>query len=235
MQWIAGVDGCPAGWFRVSRETESGRLEFQLLQDATSLLDTEPCPTIMAIDMPIGLPENGPRLCDREARRYLGRPRASSVFPAPLRAALSAESHHEASRIATSINGKGVPVQAWGIYRKVREVDELMRSNQRARGVIREVHPEICFWAWAGRSPMANNKSKAPGRTERLALVEDWLGSDILQRARGGLSRRQLADDDILDACAALWTANRILGGIAETLPTSPPFDAFQLPMQMVF
>lgn len=235
MVWIAGVDGCPAGWFRISREIDTGRLEFRILPDATSLLDVEPCPTLLAIDIPIGLPESGSRECDIEARQCLRAPRASSVFPAPVRAALTASSRAEASAITSAIDGRSVGAQAWGIYRKVREVDELMRTNQRARDVVREVHPEICFWAWAGRDPMKHSKRDSAGRAERLALVEAWLGTGVLANTRGNFSRGQLADDDILDAYAALWTANRILAGVAETLPASPPTDACGLPMQMVF
>ena len=235
MAWIAGVDGCPVGWFRISRETETGCLMFHVLSGGTSLLDVEPRPILLTIDIPIGLPNAGSRQCDIEARRCLRPPRASSVFPAPVRAALTASSRAEASAITNAIDGRRVGAQAWGIYRKIGEIDELMRTNQRARDVIREVHPEICFWAWAGRSPMRHSKRTPAGRTERMALVEAWLGTGVLERARGNISRGQLADDDILDACAALWTANRILAGIAETLPASPPTDACGLPMQMVF
>ncbi len=152
-----------------------------------------------------------------------------------MRVALTASSREEASAITSAIDGRRVGAQAWGIYRKVREVDDQMRNNERAREVVREVHPEICFWAWAGRDPMKHSKRDSAGRAERLALVEAWLGAGVMERARGAISRGQLADDDILDACAALWTANRIQVGVAETLPASPPVDACGLPMQMVF
>jgi hypothetical protein len=44
----------------------------------------------------------------------------------------------------------------------------------------------------------------------------------------------EVADDDILDAFAALWTAERIAPGEAVTLPEVPPRDRHGLPMEMV-
>ena len=34
MVWAAGADGCKGGWFRASRETESGELHFDLIEEA---------------------------------------------------------------------------------------------------------------------------------------------------------------------------------------------------------
>ncbi|MFL5635521.1 MAG: DUF429 domain-containing protein, partial [Gemmatimonadaceae bacterium] len=43
------------------------------------------------------------------------------------------------------------------------------------------------------------------------------------------------ADDDILDAFAALWTAERVARGAAITLPhADPPMDSVGLPMRML-
>lgn len=47
-------------------------------------------------------------------------------------------------------------------------------------------------------------------------------------------ARRVAADDDLLDAFAALWTAERILRGEARTVPRIPPEDRFGLRMEMV-
>ena len=40
---------------------------------------------------------------------------------------------------------------------------------------------------------------------------------------------------DILDAFAALWTAERIAAGRARTLPEQPPMDDTGLPMRIVY
>jgi predicted RNase H-like nuclease len=43
-----------------------------------------------------------------------------------------------------------------------------------------------------------------------------------------------VADDDLLDAFAALWTAERISNGTARTVPAAPLEDRFGLRMEMV-
>ena len=237
MTWVAGVDGCPKGWFRASREVDSGVLRFDLIEDAKELCcfsTGEPTPAVVGIDMPIGLPAQGARACDRAARERLGA-RRSSVFPAPIRAALRATSHEEASRITEAVDGRRVSVQAWNLFARIRELDILLAPAAGARAPLREVHPEVSFCAWNGGQPMAAAKRSPDGRRERLALVEAWLGEGVLERARGPHPKKHLADDDILDSIAVLWTAQRIAEGRAQTLPGSPPRDEIGLPMEIVF
>jgi len=69
----------------------------------------------------------------------------------------------------------------------------------------------------------------------RSRLAARWLGPDILDRARGEHLKKHLANNDILDAIAALWTAHRIENGTYETLPESVLVDATGLPMRIVF
>ncbi len=234
MTWLAGVDGCRKGWFRVCRDSDSQEIRFDVLETAEELVSTLPCPIVVAIDMPIGLPEAGARECDVAARQLLG-PRRSSVFRAPIRPSLTATSRLEADSITRSVEGKGVSAQAWGIYGKVKSVDCALANDAKLRSAFCEVHPEVSFLAWNDRQPMAFSKKKREGRRERAVLAEAWLGEGILARARGGELRKHLADDDILDAIAALWTAHRIASGAAETLPESPPRDRAGLPMRIVF
>jgi predicted RNase H-like nuclease len=234
MSWVAGVDGCKKRWFRICRETGSGELTFNVIETVEGLVIEPPGPEIVSLDMPIGLPRAGSRDCDLAARKCL-KERRNSVFPAPIRAAVTASSREEASVITSQIDGRRVAAQAWAIYPKIRAVDEALASSAAARAAIREVHPEVSFWAWNGRRPMAFPKKKADGLAERLALVEEWLGGGILARARGDYLKRDLADDDILDAIAGLWTAHRIAAGKAETLPASPPRDETGLPIEIVF
>jgi predicted RNase H-like nuclease len=235
MAWIAGADGCRSGWIRAARETATGALRFDLVERAERLLAQAPRPALLAIDIPIGLTEAGPRACDVEARRLLGSPRRSSVFPAPVRPALAAASREEASRLTASVDGRRVGAQAWGIYPKIREVDALLRAHPEARRRMREVHPELAFWAWAGGRAMRAGKRSPEGRRERLRLVEAWLGRRPLREARARFARSEVADDDLLDALAALWTAARIHAGRARTVPAEPPRDAEGLRMKIVY
>jgi predicted RNase H-like nuclease len=235
MPWVAGVDGCRAGWVRVSRELASGELRLDAIPSEREIVTREPRARVIALDIPIGLPERGSRECDLRARAVLGRPRGSSVFPAPLRSALEAATHDEASAITEAIDGRRMSIQAFAILPKVRAIDELLAMSPEARQRVREVHPELSFWAWNDRSSLRHSKRAAAGARERLALAERWLGRDLLPRLRGSHSKREIGDDDVLDAIAALWTAHRIARGAAETLPRSPLRDRRGLPMQIVF
>jgi predicted RNase H-like nuclease len=229
--WIAGADGCKGLWFRVALNLISRDIDFQLLPSINALLESDPRPGILAIDVPIGLPEGGPRNCDKVARKLLGRPRDSSVFRAPVRPSLFAGTREIASALTQAADGCRVGCQAWGIYPKVREVDEYLQTHRRDRRAVYEVHPEVCFWAWNGRSPMKFSKKKAGGKLERMRLVNAFLGEEILLKARGQHLRKTLADDDVMDAIAALWTAERIANGAASRIPPSPEFDATGLEM----
>lgn len=235
MVWVAGIDGCRAGWFRASRETDSGGLRFDVARSLEDLMSRSPQPAVMGVDMPIGLPEAGDRQCGKEARARLGRPRSSSVFPVPVRAAIRARTREEASRITLRIDGRKVGAQSWAIWRKIRSLDDALAGDAALRSVVREVHPELSFWAWNGRKPIGSAKKSPQGRRARLALASEWLGDGVLLRARGSAPKYDLADDDVLDALAALWTAERIASGTAETVPATPPRDAKGLPMEIVF
>jgi len=234
MVWVAGADGCRRGWFRASRETRTGELRFDVHEKPSGLLRTAPSPRVLGIDIPIGLPDQGRRACDEAARGVLG-PRRSSVFAAPIRAALRAASREEASRITFARDGRRVSTQAWGIYPKVRSVDALLTVSPEARARIREVHPEVCFWAWNAGQPMPASKKTRAGRLRRRRHVEGWLGAGVVAAARRLYARRDVADDDILDALAALWTATRIVAGQARTLPAVPPVDSTGLRMEIVY
>lgn len=234
MVWVAGADGCRRGWFRASRETGTGELRFDVYEEASALLRAAPSPRVLGLDIPIGLPEQGRRACDEAARDVLG-PRRSSVFAAPIRAALRAASREDASRITFECDGRRVSTQAWGIYPKIRSVDMLLTVSPEARARIREVHPEVCFWAWNAGQPMPASKKTRAGSLRRRRLVEGWLGTGVVASARRRVAKRDVTDDDLLDALAALWTATRIVAGQARTLPAVPPVDATGLRMEIVY
>lgn len=235
MPWLAGVDGCRAGWFRASRHTETGKLAFDLVEKAAELLVRRPVPQVVAIDIPIGLPDAGPRDADRQARARLGPARGRSVFPAPIRLALEAATYAAACAANERADGRRMSRQAWNLVPKIREVDEWLANDARARARLFEVHPELAFLAWNDGRAMAAPKKRPEGRAERLRLVERWLGPGVLAHARGPHPKSALADDDVLDAVAALRSAHRIAQGAAETLPAKPARDAAGLPMRIVF
>ena len=158
-----GIDGCKAGWFCISIEP-SGAVGWSVFETLGELAAAANDGDRIFVDIPIGLGD-GPeeRLCDREARRRLGTPRSSSVFPAPVRAALDARDYEDAKRISLAARNKSLTIQSWSILPKIREVDTLLRGCAKARAMVREVHPEVCFWALAGEKPMRHRKKDREG------------------------------------------------------------------------
>lgn len=200
---VAGVDGCRAGWvaFRVGVPSLSTSVD---VVDLPGLLQSRPSDlACLGIDIPIGLLD-GPRACDKAARKLLGQPRGSSVFPAPCRAALSATSHATASAVNREKTTKGLSQQAWGIAAKIKQVDDAMTSDfQRC---FFEVHPEVCFWALNRNQAMKHNKKTKEGAAERIAVLRP-----VFQEIERHLANRppRVGADDLLDAAAAAWTALR--------------------------
>src|ERR1700758_1845574 len=94
--FVAGVDGCRAGWVAFKVEVSSFTTSVEVVDLPTWLRERPPDLACLGIDIPIGLLD-GPRACDKAARKLLGQPRGRSVFPVPCRAALGAQSYAEAS------------------------------------------------------------------------------------------------------------------------------------------
>lgn len=231
-----GVDGCKAGWFCIALGPSETIEAFDVckLGDLVAMSNDGDC---IFIDIPIGL-SDGPdeRLCDREARRTLGFPRRSSVFRTPVRAALYAGNDGEAKRISLEATGKSISIQSLAIMPKIREVDTLLRTSEKARNLVREVHPEICFWALAGERPMLHNKKNPAGIEERIAVLERvWPSAgEEFTRICKDVPRRIAARDDILDAMAAAVTGC-VSPVKLQALPELPPRDTQGLPMEMVY
>jgi len=188
--------------------------------DLSTLLGNRPSDLVcLGIDIPIGLLDR-PRACDLAARKLLKRPRGSSVFPAPCRAAVRAATYEEASAVNRRNTGRGLSQQAWGIAPKIKQVDDAITSECQRWAF--EVHPEVCFWALAGERPMAHGKKTKAGVSERLDLLRPVF-PDIerfLQNRPAKVGR-----DDLLDSAVAAWTAIRICKGEARSV-CEPERDA---------
>lgn len=234
MTWVAGADGCRTGWVRVSLCIETRSLRADVVARANELLSLAPQPELLCIDIPIGLPDRGPRACDLESRRLLGQPRGSSVFPAPVRSVVRLRDYAEACSRHERVDGRRLSRQAFAILPKIAEVDDWLVSSPEARSRVYEVHPEVCFTAIAGR-PIAESKKRRPGRECRRSHLTAWLGQGVLAAAYQAVRGKGPAEDDFLDACAAVWSAQRIRVGGHRVLPPKPPVDSLGLPMQIVY
>jgi predicted RNase H-like nuclease len=71
------------------------------------------------------------------------------VFAVPCREALEAETLEIAKRTNLAKIRRSLTAQTWAICPKIAEVDLFLRSELGKRALIREGHPEVCFWAVA--------------------------------------------------------------------------------------
>ena len=234
MTTIVGADGCSSGWLCIFEELPSRRLGSKTFTSIEDLFAAAPDIEILAIDIPIGLTDAGARACDVAARERLGPTRASSVFPAPIRPALHAATYSEACDASFKAQQKKLSKQAWAIYPKIRELDTVLRRRTELREHVYEVHPEVTFAEWNG-SAIGESKKSADGFAIRKTLVTQHFGPSAYATVRSRYRRGAVADDDILDAFAALWTAERIREGVAQQLPRDPRPDTTGLPMRIVY
>jgi predicted RNase H-like nuclease len=95
-----------------------------------------------------------------------------------------------------------------------------------------EVHPELCFLRMNNGQPMSLGKRTPEGMTARKELLIRNGFAAIVTPALGSRIAG-VAKDDVLDACAACWTARRIALGVATVLPAVSPLDSRGLRMEM--
>lgn len=214
---VLGVDACVAGWVGVLLGPD-GRLTVHVASGIEALVaqvregaDV----AVVAVDIPIGLPDDGVRQADLLARAALPG-KSSSVFSTLTRSAYSAESYaggREANLRATD-GERSASAQAWALGPKILQVDSWVRSGP-GTSVI-EVHPELCFARLAGAPILAAKRTEQGVVLRREALARAGIAAPPWYSGAG------FGEDDLLDACAAVWTAVRYLDGEAESLPEDP-------------
>jgi predicted RNase H-like nuclease len=217
---VLGVDGWRGAW--VGALLDGRSVTLLALPDVAAVLAV-PDVELVAIDMPIGLSDDGVRGCDVEARRRLPGA-ASSVFPAPVRPVLDATTYDEARTTSLAASGRSLSVQTFGLVPAIRSLDDALGDPPDPR--VHEVHPELSFRALDGR--VTDRKASGSGLAQRIRALERVM--DVLDA---------LADDrlglpvvDALDACAAAWSARRLAHGRAECVGGGA-FDARGRPMRI--
>lgn len=231
---LYGVDATKTGWVVARASPDLREIGIYLVPELEPLfwrvIRDE---GLLAIDIPIGLPDPTPRACDRAARRALGRPRGSSVFPAPMRSTVQATSYAEACELNEQSSGRNISRQTFNLLPKIREVDSHIWVDRQDR--IFEAHPEVSFMLMAGSGRgLATKKKTSAGKQQRLELLRTALSDVDLDTVLAGLPNRIAPLDDRLDALACLVTANRIHLGTALRLPANTvEFDQRSLRMEI--
>jgi predicted RNase H-like nuclease len=218
-----GLDGFRKGWVAVLLDGDVQEIAFH--RNVTEAL-SRPFDRA-AIDIPIGMTDDGERDCDLLARAKL-RPHTSRVFTGTRRWLwLEYGDPDRANREAQRRGQKRVSRQLWHLGPKIMEVDAFLRAN-RSRD-IREAHPELVFLRLNGGRPLPSKKSEEGTRLRRALLKREgirnigrWLANE-----RIGTGAKI---DDVLDACAVAIAARDVAGCVPEG---RPPRDAYGLPMQI--
>ncbi len=236
---FVGVDGCPYGWFSVGF-SQNGNYETNAFLTFRELLNHYANAQLILVDMPIGLP-NGPeeRRCDKQARAIL-RPYGSRVFRTPTRPALDHWIANPGDKQGTrnaqiAVTGRSLSEQTLSIMSKIAEVDAIMSPlNSPYRGRVREVHPEICFWALRQRQPINDNKKTPAGQLARSFVLQniEHQTPAIVANAMNQYLRKDVARDDILDALVAAVTATQGCPNQFQALPGPPQANQQNLPTQ---
>lgn len=222
---VLGLDGFQNGWVAVLLDCELKKISFHYdIADALfAQFDRA------AIDIPIGMSDDGLRCCDLFAREKL-RPHASRVFIGARRWLWEEfDDPDEANLQALRRSQKRVSRQLWHLGPKIMQVDAFIRKHPSLN--ICETHPELVFQRLNNGQSLPSKKSEAGISLRRKLLERDGF-SDIdewLSDARIGTGAK---GDDVLDACAAAIAARDRAGCVPEG---TPPVDEHGLAMQIWF
>ena len=208
---VLGVDGWRGRW--VGALLTGRTVDLLVLEDVAAALAV-PDVDLIAIDMPIGLSDDGARACDVAAKKLLG-PAGSSVFPAPVRVVLQTDDYAEARRLSRlhTIPPRAPSAQAFQLVKAIRQLDDALGDPPSERVV--EVHPELAFRAIDRR--VTDPKVTARGTMQRLTALSAVMD---VERALAD-APRLVPMVDGLDACAAAWSAQRISEGRGECVGDS--------------
>ena len=202
----AGIDRWRDGW--VVAEQRSAHVSIWHTAAIAEAIERLQDHAAIAIDMPIALAASGRRSAEAELRAVLGSS-ARSVFTSPTRRAVSATTQDEATRWNRETGGPGISAQAFGLFASIRELRAALVAPSCSHWW--ETHPETAFAVMNGGQPLATKKSGL-GVAQRLDVLRchfPTLDADLLE------TPAKIPVDDVLDAIAALWSAQRIAAGIA--------------------
>lgn len=183
---LLGVDACKAGWVGLALTgLNSGAIVAGTIDELVEMADADGPLAVVAIDIPIGLPDRGQRQADVLAKGR-GHPDLVGVHD-PTRAALDSPDHRTASaRKSRASQGGDLPSSDPNCARW---------SGGFARPTIAvvEVHPEVSF-AELADAPLTVRKSTWAGAECRRQLLAD--AGVLLAGDLGEAGRRVTVDDD---------------------------------------
>ena len=226
MSVIIGIDGCKSGWFSIweNQDKSIHSSVFSNLNELKNFFKNE-SQLILGIDMPVVLSEVIPRQADQLARKLLSK-KASSVFTAPTPEMLDQPNYEKASLVSKRLFGKSMSLQSWYLFPKIKDVQTMIHHEDMQ---IYEIHPELSFRAMNNEQVILESKKTQEGFALRNALLSMHFKNFIFEDIRNQHARKDVMDNDILDALAVLWSAKRIQSNQASYLPQAPEKPNMQI------
>ena len=172
----------------------------------------------IGIDMPVVLDDSIPREADRMARTLLGK-KASSIFTAPSSQMLYQATYEAACQFSKQNFGKSISIQSWHLFPKIKDVQTVIHHEQLN---MFEIHPELSFRAMNNNEVILESKKTSIGFLLRRRLIEKHFLTFDFEAIRTEYLKKHVADDDILDALAVLWSTQRVTDKQATFLPDHP-------------
>lgn len=214
---VLGVDGAGRGWVAADPRTRT-------LTYVDTLLKL-PVAAVVAIDIPLGFPPCGERRPAEAAAAELVKGRSSvfltqcePVYRLDTSGLSSKKAYAAARKSAETLSGSSISAQAWALRDKILLAQ---RYCQQAAGTVIEVHPEVAFTTMHRGRPLQYTKKTWLGTRERAALLASC-GHDP-ETYTGDTGPAGV--DDVLDAMAAAWVAERHHQGRARPLADPRPPD----------
>jgi predicted RNase H-like nuclease len=223
---IIGIDGCKSGWFSVWQNPDDS-IQSSIFSTLNHLKDffNDEAHLIIGIDMPVVLSDFIPREADQLARKLLSK-KASSVFTAPTPEMLEQPNYERASYVSKRLFGKSMSLQSWYLFPKIKDVQTIIHD---AHINLYEIHPELSFRAMNHEEVILESKKSKEGFEIRNALLRRHFESFDFESIRNLYPRKDVMDNDILDAMAVLWSAKRIQANEASFLPKIPEKPNMQI------
>ena len=204
--WVGAEVGADAGHGPATVRWHTGPLD--------AMVAAVPTGTVVAVDIPIGLPSSGRRRCDVDGRAALatltGAP--SRLFLAPPAWAYAARDYPAALAALAAAGEPGMSKQTWALRAAVDAAERVRRGGTD----LVEVHPELSYLAMSGA--VLPPKRTAAGVGARVRALAGW--TDV--PAALATCPAGVPVDDALDALAAAWTASRVRDGCAGWYPADP-------------
>lgn len=214
---IIGLDGCKGGWICATIIVANTKpiLTIDFIESLNKLVNTPF--TIGFADIPIGLTEfEFKRTLDEKMRKVISKKRKSSIFTAPCRNAVYADSYENAKKANLIETGKSISIQAWNICPKIREMEDFILKNPVIN--LWESHPELCFEK-LNNKPLLYKKKDPLGKHERLIILLHFF-PHFEKTIKHFISENKSKTDDVLDAvCLAIMGYLGIKNKFSSILP----------------